>query len=300
VQKYRWAFEKVAPFIGDIPAQKLTSHRAQHLTTDLKGAGLGAASISQIIACLRHAFNHFVKPWRLITHNPFEDVVKPRAEPKKAVFLSPEQAQTLLEAARGHRLYAAIRIMLSLGLRRGEVSALRWRDIDFERKRLTVNGTLQYLKDLGRVEGDPKSDNARRILPIPAALLAAIIWHKAAQERERTLLGFGPSEYVFTATEIDAALNPSNLYHVIKTIINGTDLPQDLTPHDLRHSCASFLIAQNIHPKVISAILGHASIRITLDLYGHLFPAQLDEAADAVEGIFEQATEPKESRQKRG
>jgi integrase len=300
VQKYRWAFDKANPFIGEIPVQKLTSMRAQELITDLTGIGLAAASVGQIIACLRYAFDHIRKPWRLITHNPFEDVVKPRPETKKAIFLSPAQAQALLAAAQSHRLYAAIRIMLSLGLRRGEVCALRWDDIDFENRRLTVKATLNFIKTIGRIEGKPKSESSRRILPIPAALLAALRWHKAAQDRERELLGYGKSDYVFTAAESDNSLNPNNLYAAVKLIIRETDLPQDLTPHDLRHSCASFLIAQNVHAKVISAILGHASIRITLDLYGHLFPAQLDDAANAVEGIFEEAPANTKGRLKSG
>lgn len=222
---------------------------------------------------MRYAFDHIRKPWRLITHNPFKDVVKPRPGTKKAIFLSPEQTQTLLTAAQDYRLYTAIRIMLSLGLRRGEVCALRWDDIDFETKRLTVKATLNFIKTIGRIEGKPKSESGRRILPIPAALLAALRWHKTAQDRERALLGYGKSDYVFTAAEGDLSLNPNNLYTAVKQMIGETDFPQDLTPHDLRHSCASFLIAQNVHAKVISAILGHTSIRITLDLYGHPFPA---------------------------
>lgn len=300
VQKYRWAFAKIDPFIGGLAVQKLTSMRAQQLTTDLKETGLSANSIAQVIVCLQHAFSHIVKPWRLIAHNPFGDVVKPRVEPKPGIFLDPEQAQTLLAAAETHRLYVAIRIMVSLGLRRGEVCALRWADIDLAAKRLTIKATLNYVHTIGRIEGGPKSESGRRVLAIPAALCAAIAWHRTAQERERALLGYGPSDFVFTAVESDRSLNPNDLYYAMKQIIKGTDLPQDLTPHDLRHSCASFLIAQNIHPKVISTILGHASIAITMDLYGHLFSGQLDDAAAAVERVFEHDNPALEKRAKNG
>lgn len=300
ITKYRWAFAKIDTLIGGLAVQKLTSMRAQQLTTDLKESGLSANSIAQVIVCLQHAFGHIVTPWKLIAHNPFVDVVKPRVEPKPGIFLSPAQAQTLLAAAGSHRLYVAIRIMVSLGLRRGEVCALRWSDVDLAAKRLTVKATLNYVHTIGRIEGGPKSESGRRILAIPAALCAAIAWHRTAQERERALLGYGPSDFVFTAVESDRSLNPNDLYYAMKRIIKDTDLPQDLTPHDLRHSCASFLIAQNIHPKVISAILGHASIGITMDLYGHLFSGQLDDAAAAVESVFEHAPSTPKKRAENG
>lgn len=114
------------------------------------------------------------------------------------------------------------------------------------------------------------------------------------------MLGYAPSPYLFTAAEKDSLWNPSYLYTALKERIRDTDLPQDLTPHDLRHSCASFLIAQNIHPKVISEILGHASIRITLDLYGQLFPAQLDEAAGKVDDMLSPPAQRSERTQKHG
>jgi integrase len=156
-------------------------------------------------------------------------------------------AQRLLDVVAGHRCAGVYRVALELGLRRGEILALRWADIDFERKVLAVTGTIH--RHSGKLQRDaPKTESSRRLLPLTDTLAAALLEHKARQDTKRESLGDGWVEIdlVFT-TGPGTAIEPHNLFDHFKAALQKAGLP-DIRFHDLRHSCASILLAQNVHP----------------------------------------------------
>jgi len=198
--------------------------------------------------------------------------------------LTLEQARALLDAVAGHRLEALYIVALSLGLRRGELLALRWADVDLEKATLTVSGTLQRVG--GKLQrGAPKTDASAAVLPLPRPVVNALRRHldRQAVERERlTEIGaWKETGYVFVST-VGTPIEPRNLVRQFKEFLVKAGLPATIRFHDLRHSCATLLIAQGVHPRVVMQYLRHTRISTTMDLYGHIYE---DAHAAAAEGL---------------
>ena len=267
----------IVPTLGRIELSKLT---AQHVTALLnaKGeAGLSPRSVKYIRTVLRVALNQAVK-WNLVVRNVVTLVPTPRVERHEAMAFTPEQARRFLEAIRGERLEALYSVALALGLRQGEALALHWSDVNLDA------GTLRVRHALQRVDGklslvQPKTEQSRRTIDLPPPTVAALRAHWERQMEERQVAGTRWKEHglVFT-TKIGTPLEKGNVFKWFKKMLEAADLP-DMRFHDLRHCCASLLLAQNVHPKVVQEILGHSQIAMTLDLYSHVIPSVKKDAA---------------------
>lgn len=291
VETYRWAIDKViVPQLGDVPLKKLTTMRLDGwFATLLEGsadcAPRAAASVGLVRTVLLQGFKQ-ARKWGLIAINPVLDTTPPTIGPSRTKVLTTPQAAAFLDAAQGERLELALRIALSLGLRRGEICGLRWQDIDLERGTLTVNGTLQYITGQGLVYGPPKTESGRRRFTLPLALLPALRRYQIkAQAERKAMVGIWTTPdtgYVFCATKTGGPLNSTMLYTAFQRVAARAGLV-GFSPHALRHSCASFLHAEGVPTKNISAYLGHASTAITDTIYIHLFDDALNDAAQVVE-----------------
>jgi integrase len=219
--------------------------------------------------------------WGMVGRNVVRLTDGPRERKTEGRTLTPEQARSLLQAASGERLEAAFVVMLSLGLRRGEVFGLRWMDVDFESNILTV---AQALSRVGSrlVLGPPKTERSRRKINLPAPVATSLRAHKKRQAAERLLVGesWPDTGLVFTS-EVGTPLDPANFRHSFDRVGANAGLV-GWHPHELRHSCASILLAQGIPIEVVSRVLGHSSIRITADVYGHILDPQRQQAAEAM------------------
>jgi len=193
-------------------------------------------------------------------------VEPPRVERFAIRPLSPAEATKLLDTVRGDRLEALYRVALSLGLRQGEALGLRWQDIDLDARTLRVavalqaaNGTLTLV--------EPKTENARRTLSLPLALVSALKAHRAGQAAERLKLGasWQDNGLVF-CTRSGTPIHPRNLIRAFQTVRVRAGLPP-MRFHDLRHSCLSLLAAQGIPARVAMEIAGHSDIRLTQNVY---------------------------------
>jgi integrase len=217
-------------------------------------------------------------------------VETPRIEKHQAVVLTPEQGQRLLSTVAGHRLEALYIVALLLGLREGEVLGLRWSDIDFTAHSLRVGQTVQ------RVNGKlalaaPKTRSSKRVLPLPAKVERALARHAEHQEEERQAWGQGWNENGLVFPSLAGTpIEPRNLVRQFKTLLQHADLP-DIRFHDLRHSCATVLISQGVHPRIVMEIMGHSQISVTMNTYGHVLPETQREAARLLEQVY---TEPEE------
>lgn len=206
--------------------------------------------------------------------------------------LTPEQARALLATLEGDRLEAAFTVALSLGLRLGELLGLAWSDIaiDSTPTKLTVSRALKRIEGEGLVLQDTKTRSSRRTVYLPAQVVAALKAHRKRQVEEQ--LKAGPEwdamplgfDLVFR-TPFGTALDPANFRHACYSATKRAGLGE-WSPHELRHSCASLLIAQGVPLKVISELLGHSSIRMTADTYGHLLEPSKAEAADAMQSTL--------------
>jgi integrase len=172
-------------------------------------------------------------------------------------------------------------LMLSTGLRRGEALGLRWEDFDRE------NGVLRVRRQLKREGGslvttDTKTFLSRRAINVPVPMLEVLSEHERRQERDKVALGssWSDSGFVFTSS-VGTPIDPRNLYREFQIVCRRAGLG-DWHPHELRHSAASLMLAQGVKLQVVSQVLGHASIRMTADVYGHVLDPDREEAAKAM------------------
>jgi integrase len=220
--------------------------------------------------------------WDLIPRNVTEAVKAPRPSSKEIRPLSPEQAKTLLETVRGDRLEALYVVAVATGLRQGELLALKWEDVELENAVLRVRRTLTRTGGKYTV-GPPKTDRSRSV-GLTERAVEALRAHLSRQLEEMEQMGslYQPGGLVF-ANKSGSTINPSNLrQRSLAPLLKKAGLPH-IRFHDLRHTCATLLLSRNVNPKIVSEMLGHASIAITLNTYSHVLPMMQHNAVKALE-----------------
>ena len=223
--------------------------------------------------------------WGLVARNVAMLVDRPKALKYEIQPITLEQARQFLEVIKGNRLEALFTVALSLGLRRGEALGLRWQDIDFEKRTLRVYQSLARInKKL--VLSEPKTKSSRRILDLPTTLAVRLKEHRTRQLEDRMAAGSSWVEtgLVFTSG-IGTPVDPRHVKRHLDPLLTKAGLPH-FRVHDLRHFCASLLLAQGVPLKVVSDILGHTQISITADLYTHVLPGVRKEAIDLMDRIL--------------
>jgi integrase len=192
-----------------------------------------------------------------------------------------------VEVAHGSRLDALLLVALTTGMRCGELTALRWSDLDFEMGMLQVRRNLARVPGMGYVEREPKSKAGRRKIMLAGIVLEALRAHEQRQQQARLKMGEKWREHglIFSNT-YGGFFNPSYVWYLFKKLLNKADLP-NVRFHDLRHSAATLLLASKIDLKVVSELLGHSSIAITADIYGHVLPTMQREVIKKMESVFD-------------
>jgi integrase len=277
----------VKPSIGRVKLKNLNARLLQSLYRERLDSGLSGSTVQKIHHVLHKALTQAMR-WELIPRNPADSVKAPTPTPKEMHPLSVLEARQLLEAARGDRLEALYVLAIHTGMRRGELLALKWADVDLDLATVRVRRTLTRGED-GRgyvVGAATKSGKGRHVRLTPSAV-EALKRHRARQAKENLKVGglYRDQDLVF-AGEGGNPINPSNLRNrSFKPLLERAGLPR-ITFHDLRHTCASLLFQRNVHPKFVQELLGHASVAITLDTYSHMLPGMGSEAADAIESAL--------------
>jgi integrase len=248
-------------------------------------SGCSAASVHKMHETLHKALKQAVR-WGYMTKNPADDVDAPRVHTEEVHPLTRDEARRFLKVIRGDRLEALYVLALHTGLRQGELLALRWEDVDIEEKTLIVRRTIT--KDGGKLLiGPTKTAKSRRTVKLTRDAAEALREHLTRQLEEIDGLGdyYQPGGLVF-ATMKGTLLNPSNLRkRSFAPLLVPAGLPH-MTFHQLRHTAATILLLKNVNPKIVSEMLGHASIAITLDTYSHVLPNMQDSAVAAMEEAF--------------
>jgi len=265
------------PALGGIPLKDLRPEHLQRLYNDKARSGLSATTVRYIHAVIGQSLRQAVRN-RLVARDVSEATTLPRQDNKEIKPLTREQAQRLLAFAKEDRLYPAIYLELSTGLRRGELLALRWDDLDLRAGTVTVRrGLVRVREDDGRggrstrlLFQEPKTPAGRRVIPLSDQALAELRRHKARQNQEKLLLGaaYRDNGLVF-CTEDGAPYDPRNFARRFETLLKRAGLPH-IRFHDARHSFATMLLELGEHPKVVQQILGHSRIGVTLDTYSHV------------------------------
>lgn len=268
------------PALGAIPLQKLTRAQVQRFIGDLVDEGLAPGTIQKQYQLLSMALSDAVE-WQLLSVNPCGRGIKlPRMEGITEVqVLDEAQAQLLLRTVVGTDLEALVTLALATGLRYGELCGLKWGDIDWERGVLRVQRMLRYLNGVGYVETTPKTKSSKRSIILASFALEALQMHRTHQKAQRIQVGpaaWENRDLVFCNSKGGYLSHTSVLRH-FKQMLEEAQLPP-MRFHDLRHSMATLLLKMRVPAKVVQEILGHASIKTTMDKYGHVLAGMQDDA----------------------
>ena len=235
---------------------------------------------------LRNALQQAVR-WRMLPENPARSVDLPRWEKREMQALTPAEVARFREAAASDPWAVFFDFALATGMRPGEILALRWEDLDLDAGTVTVRRALVGAGSRSRF-AEPKTPKSRRTIPLPGSLIHALAAHKRRQAVHRLKLGpeYEDQDLVF-ASATGGPHDARNLAdRHLKPILRRAKLPGSFRLYDLRHTCATLLLAAGVHPKVVSERLGHAGITLTLDTYAHVLPGMQRKAADRLEAIL--------------
>lgn len=275
----------IIPQIGHIPLDKLSPFQLQKLYTDLldmdkeRGEGkISPSTVRRVHNVLLSAFDWAIK-MQMIPKNPAKNVQPPKQREEGMIVWTREEAGTFLKTCKGHRLYPLFYLALSTGMRKGELLGLKWEDIEWDYEVIRVRRTLGRTSEGFIVREQPKTAAGRRSVYISSGTVKVLQKHRKRQREELLKIGMTNPEYVFL-TSTGKHYDASYIHRTFNALIKKAEVPK-IRFHDLRHSHATFLLQEGVHPKIVSERLGHQNIAITLDIYSHVIPSMQKEAAKA-------------------
>jgi integrase len=276
---------RVAPRIGRMQLAKLTPLDLQSLYSELADAGLSARSIGHTHRVLHRALDQAVK-WNILARNPCHGTTAPRPQRAEMKVLTPEQVRAFLAATVDHPAHALYTLAVTSGMRVGELLGLQWGDVDLDAGHLTIRRALQQQNSAGLVFVTPKTTKSRRRILLSQRAIDALRAHRDRQTFHRKQVGteWRDLDLVFPGP-FGGPTDPSWSRQVFYAALEAAGMPR-VRFHDLRHTAATLALMQGVHPKVVSDMLGHSSVGLTLDTYSHLLPAMHQQAAAAMDAIL--------------
>lgn len=266
-KKYRRLFTgRLLPCLGDYPLTAITTERVQALVADLGKEGLSPKTVQSYLIPLQSMFTAAIRQG-YVKKSPIDLVQKPKVRKKETAFLSAVELRQFLSAV-DPEWRAFFTTLAMTGMRLGEVLGMRWKNLDFDEGVYNVRERLYE----GHFD-TPKSEAGRRSVELSGAVIDALRTHKAEQAQRQLQHGtrYSDEDLVFCAACGIPVTNFKPLRQAFATGLKAAGCPA-IRIHDLRHTYAALLIAQNANPKYIQRQLGHSSIQMTFDVYGHLMP----------------------------
>ncbi len=270
--------------LGEVWLQKLTPEQVQTFLQRKLDDGLSSKTVREIYGVLRLALKGAVR-WGMVSRNVCDLVDPPTVVSREAVPLSEEQARILVRCVRGHRLEVLLAMAVVTGMRRGELLALRWSNVDSDRRRLLVLHSVDFVAGYGYVEGKPKTSAGKRWVSLPGFLVDMLKQQRVQQlELKKVAKVWIDHDLVFPNLS-GGYLHPNHMGEKFRGILKEAGLPA-LHFHDLRHSAATILLCMGVNVKVIQELLGHSDISVTLGVYGHLLPSMQQTVVDTWDSVF--------------
>lgn len=287
------ARKNIVPLLGSVVLTRLRPETisqayAKALTSGRRSGtgGLAPRTVHHMHRILRHALQQAVS-WQILARNPAAAVKPPKVEHASLQTYDVAQTAELLEAMRGTRMLMPVALAGLCGLRRGEIAALRWRNVDLVNAQIAVVESAEQTEAGVRYK-EPKSGRARTVA-LSETMVEELRSHRLAQTQELFRLGIRISDDTFVVAQADGSpLQPRSITHEWVRLLGKTALPR-IRFHDLRHAHATHLLASGVHPKVASERLGHSKVGITLDLYSHVLPGMQADAASRVDAKLREA-----------
>jgi integrase len=285
----------IAPRIGKVQLDKLSPADVQHLLSSLERNGASARMRQLVYAVLHRALGQALR-WDMVFRNVAQNAARPRVQRREMLTLNAEQARLLLSVAAETEWHALFVLAIATGMRQGELLALRWPDVDLDAAALSVRHTLSNI-DGKMVLADPKTAKSRRRIELPPMAVAALREH----QRRLFARGLRAVPWVFPS-EAGGPQDAQNLMgRVFRPLLTAVqaEIDKEATAagreperfpairfHDLRHTAASLMLERGLHPKVVSEVLGHSTVAMTLDVYSHVVPSMQREAAARMDALL--------------
>ncbi len=281
------------PGLGKHPIARLRAQHLQLFYTRKIDEGLSSTTVHHMHGVLHRALEDAMQIG-LVQHNVADMVRAPRKSMREMRTLSPAEVRRFLDAVRGDRFEALYILALSTGMREGELLGLRWQDIDFARRTLRVRMNVQ--ETLGRyILAETKTTYSRRSIGLISSAIAALQrhWERQHDIREETGDMYNLSLYLVFPYGYGTIMIPHNITkRSFKCYLEKAGLPRCNRFHDLRHTSATLLLASGVNVKVVSEMLGHADVSITLRVYAHVLPHMQQTAMTAMEGLMGDLSQP--------
>ena len=282
IELYRHQIDRhIKPHIGEVQIEKLNPMHVQDMVSSIAASGR-IPTANKVRTLLYSALKQAMR-WEVIAKNP-ADAVDPIKEPRTEKTLwTTEQAQAFIEAVHGHRFYAAFYLLLTTGLRRGELLGLRWEDIGADglhvRQTVTLVGSQPHV-------GEPKTAKSRRFVTLPEDVIGVLETHRLEQAKARQLVGssWQRPDLVFPS-ETGTVMHPRNFHRAWRLALRKAGIAH-ANIHAMRHLHISLLIMRGVDPKTVSERAGHSSTAFTLDRYGHVFLQQRRGAAFSLDKLL--------------
>jgi integrase len=280
----------VKPVIGRVRLDKLTPAHVQRLVVETRnaetsrGRPLSAATQRHVHKLIRNALGDAHR-LELVTRNVAAQVKAPPMTRQRRPNMTVEDAKRLLTVIEGERLEAFYILALTTGLRRGELLGLRWSDVDLNSRQLHVRRALQRVG--GKLQFvEPKTSASLRVVVVPKLAVRHLVKHKARQDAERLALGpaWKDHDLVFASSR-GTPLEPRNVNRRWDELRDRAGLDW-LRLHDLRHGCATFMMAAGVPARTIMEVLGHSEIGVTMNTYTHVLAQLREDAADAIDRLL--------------
>ena len=276
----------IVPELGNVRLERLAPQHVQPFLNRKLKSGLSPMSVKHVRAVLAIALKQATK-WNLAARNAAALTDGPKIDKEPVKPLSADEARKLLDTLAGDPLEGFFSISLALGLRRGETLGLSWADLDLDGRTLHVNRTLQRVDK--KLQLLPlKTKTSRRTISLPDMVVAALRRQRVRQAEYRLAAGpewQGAADNLVFTTRHGTPYEPQNVNRSFKAALRSAGLARTKL-HNLRHTAASLLLAQGIHPKVAQQILGHSRIATTLSIYSHVTSSLMDDAADKMDAIL--------------
>lgn len=276
----------ILPVFADQPVAQIEQVDVRRFMAERQAGGLAPKSLQKIRLVFRQVLE-LARGSGAIKTNPCDGIRLPRAVQTEPVFLSAEQVEALARATRPP-YDVLVRFAAATGMRPSELCGLRVGRLNL------VQGTVEVAEALtvtgGRTEVGPTKSYARRTVGLPRSLCDELGKHLSRRAHERGEAP-KPEDYVFTAPKGGPLRRDLLLKRVLRPAVQRAGLPPGLRVHDLRHTCVSLLIQLGAHPKAIQERLGHSSITVTMDVYGHLFPSLAEALTERLDDVLRAARE---------
>jgi len=263
------------PEMGNIALTQLKPEHIQGHYSNIRSQGLKPETIKFHHAVIHKALQTAVK-WGLLYRNAADGVDVPKKSHTERPTWDDFEVRQFLDTAKDSIYYALFHTALFTGMRRSELLALKWADVEIQQ--IHVCRSLHHLKDRSYIFTQPKSEKSRRTIALSPSSILVLAEHKERQQAIRTMLGetLGKDDLVFSTPQ-GAPLRPNTITRAWAMQAAKAGV-KPIRLHDARHTHASLMLKQGIHPKIVQERLGHATISMTLDIYSHVAPG-LQEAA---------------------